>query len=153
MNMPSTTIIRPAIREDLNSLVMLLEMLFSIEADFTADRETQLRGLEMLFESNQGCIIVAENRGMVVGMCSGQFLISTAEGGLSLVVEDVVVHNEWQGRGIGAMLMNSVGLYAKEHNASRLQLLADSENFPALNFYKNHGWESTRLICLRKRHS
>ncbi len=151
--MPGTIKIRTAVREDLNSLADLLEMLFSIEADFSADRERQLRGLTMLLETGRGCILVAEAGNNVVGMCSGQFMISTAEGGLSVLVEDVVVHKDWQGRGIGRMLMDSIGTYAKDNNASRLQLLADSENIPALNFYKNLGWEPTRLICLRKRHS
>lgn len=151
--MPGTIKIRTATCEDLDSLADLLEMLFSIEADFSADRERQLRGLKMLLETGSGCILVAEAEKNVVGMCSGQFMISTAEGGLSVLVEDVVVHKEWQGCGIGRMLMDSIGTYAKDNNATRLQLLADNENVPALNFYKNLGWEPTRLICLRKRHS
>jgi hypothetical protein len=35
----------------------------------------------------------------------------------------------------------------------RIQFLADSQNFPALRFYKRMGWDSTKLICLRKRGS
>jgi ribosomal protein S18 acetylase RimI-like enzyme len=31
-----------------------------------------------------------------------------------------------------------------------LQLLADKNNLPALNFYQKQGWQSTQLVCLRK---
>ncbi|OQX06932.1 MAG: GNAT family N-acetyltransferase, partial [Desulfobulbaceae bacterium A2] len=84
--------IRPATLPDLDSLVELLRLLFAIEADFDFEPQRQRRGLALLLvDPERASIMVAETEGKIVGMCSGQVLISTAEGGPALVVEDVVV--------------------------------------------------------------
>ena len=142
--------IRPARPEDLDSLTKLLKALFSIEADFTFNEPLQRRGLQLMLENDRGCVLVAELNGKVIGMCSGQLTISTAEGGVALLVEDVIVHWGWQGQGIGTNLMEGIGAWARQQGASRLQLLADRNNIPALEFYKRLGWQTTELICLRK---
>ncbi len=95
-------------------------------------------------------IFVAEIDKNVVGMCSVQILISTAEGGKVGLVEDVVVSKNYQGHGVGRTLMSAIDNYAKELGLSRLQLLADKNNHLAIGFYKNIGWGNTNLICLRR---
>ncbi len=141
--------IRSAEPADLDSLVSLLAALFSIEEDFVFDAPKQRRGLTLMLENERGCVLVAEAEGEVVGMCSGQLLVSTAEGGLSLLVEDVVVHEPWRRRGVGRLLLEAISGWAKAKKASRLQLLADRNNIPALDFYRHQGWRTTELICLR----
>lgn len=144
-------IIRPARRDDIDSLASMLKTLFSIEADFAFNEPMQRRGLEMMVDSGRGCLLVAEEDNRVIGMCSGQFTVSTAEGGLALLVEDVVVRQEWRGRGVGRLLMEELGAWARRYKVSRLQLLADRNNSPALEFYRHLGWQTTDLICLRNR--
>lgn len=103
-----------------------------------------------MIDNQRGCLLVAAVDGRVVGMCSGQLTISTAEGGLALLIEDVVVAKQWRRIGIGKCLMNAIAEWARLMKVTRLQLLADRNNEQALNFYKNIGWQSTQLICLRK---
>ena len=79
------------------TLVALLRQLFAIEEDFRIDEERQRRGLAMLLDNPQALILVAEAAGRVIGMCSGQLLVSTAEGGPALLVEDVVVAEGFRG--------------------------------------------------------
>jgi ribosomal protein S18 acetylase RimI-like enzyme len=38
---------------------------------------------------------------------------------------------------------------AREMGLSRLQLLADMDNAPALDFYTRRGWRRTSLLALR----
>ena len=144
-------IIRPARPGDIDSLTELLKILFTIEEDFVFDEMRQRRGLQMMLDNDRACILTAEADGQVIGMCSGQLTVSTAEGGPALLVEDVVVRGDWHGRGIGRRLMESLGAWADEKRVSRLQLLADRNNGPALDFYTKLGWQTTELICLRKR--
>ncbi|MBI5556623.1 MAG: GNAT family N-acetyltransferase [Deltaproteobacteria bacterium] len=144
-------IIRPARPGDINSLTALLKILFTIEEDFIFDEMLQRRGLRMMLDNPWACILAAEADGQVIGMCTGQLTVSTAEGGPALLVEDVVVRKDWHGRGIGRLLMENLGAWAREKGVSRLQLLADRNNGPALDFYKKLGWQTTELICLRKR--
>lgn len=143
--------VRPARAADIDTLVLLLRALFTIEVDFAVDEEKQRRGLQMLLGSDRASLLVAETESKVVGMCTGQLVISTAEGGLSLLVEDVVVDASFRGRGVGRMLMEALKNWAITNNVWRLQLLADRNNTPALDFYRRLGWTQTELICLRTR--
>ncbi|MDH5297935.1 MAG: GNAT family N-acetyltransferase [Desulfobulbaceae bacterium] len=150
MTGPSVTI-RAATPADVDDLVRLLALLFAMETDFAVDEARQRRGLAMLLASSQAVVLVAEAEGRVVGMCSGQLTISTAEGGPALLVEDMVVHAQWRGGGIGRQLLEEIGSWAVRHGATRLQLLADRDNRAGLDFYQSIGWQTTNLICLRKR--
>lgn len=145
--------IRPAHFKDLAALSSLLEELFSIEEDFRFDEKVQRRGLERMLDNQDGIVLAAEAYGELVGMCTGQLLVSTAEGGPSVLVEDVVVEKPWRSRGVGKKLLQSIGQWAREQGATRVQLLADQTNLPALAFYEHLGWQRTQLVCLRKRMS
>ncbi len=144
--------IREAVRSDIDALVQLLKILFSMEEDFSFDETLQRRGLEMfLTHQKDRCIMVAESEGNVIGMCSVQLLVSTAEGGLSGWVEDMVVSPSYHGKGVGQKLLVSIEKWAAERGATRLQLLADRNNQPALRFYDKMNWAGTQLICLHKK--
>ncbi|MDD5759184.1 MAG: GNAT family N-acetyltransferase [Desulfobulbaceae bacterium] len=142
--------IRPAVSSDVEVLTSLLEILFSIEEDFFCNKPLQRRGLELMLSNERCCVLVAEVNGQVVGMCSGQLTISTAEGGPALLVEDMVVLGEYRGQGIGQRLLAEVAGWGETQGVSRLQLLADRNNAQGLKFYKKLGWQTTELICLRK---
>lgn len=130
-------------------MILLLESLFSLEEDFSFHRDRQEAGLKQLLNTSSGRLLVAEQNNHVIGMCSGQTVISTAEGGPALLVEDVVVAADQQGRGIGSRLLEALGEWARQQGISRLQLLADRANSKALGFYQKLGWQTTQLICLR----
>ncbi|MCI5211178.1 MAG: GNAT family N-acetyltransferase [Candidatus Electrothrix sp. ATG2] len=142
--------IRQAREADLSGLVFLLEILFSIEKDFDFDADKQQQGLKLLLRQPQAEILVAERAGRIIGMCTAQLLISTAEGGLSALVEDVVVLPAWQKQGTGRRLMEAIAAWAVEQGTGRIQLLADRNNGRALGFYNQIGYRPTELICLRK---
>ncbi|HER63365.1 MAG TPA: GNAT family N-acetyltransferase [Desulfobacteraceae bacterium] len=146
-------IIRAAVSSDIDALTSLLQILFSIEDDFVFNEIYQRRGLQMMIDFKQACILVAEVNGRVVGMCSGQLTLSTAEGGPALLVEDMVVREEYRGKGIGSRLMEEIARWGQKKDANRLQLLADRNNSSALEFYKKTGWRVTGLICMRKRNT
>lgn len=142
--------VRAARAEEVNQLVHLLGLLFTIEEDFCVDVEKQRNGLRLLVEDHRACVLVAEQDGQVIGMCTGQLVVSTAEGGPSVLVEDVVVVPEYRSQGVGRTLMNALAAWANSHGATRMQLLADKNNPPALAFYDRLGWTTTALICLRR---
>ncbi len=143
--------IRRAKPSDLKSLLDLLHLLCSIEEDFVFDAKKQCRGLEMLLDHESSVVLVAESENRVVGMCSGQLVISSAEGGYSLLVEDVVVDTDRRGQGIGRDMLDKLHQWAEGHKVVRFQLLADRSNDEGLAFYRQLDWQRTNLICLRKK--
>lgn len=142
--------VRRATSADVEAMADLLAALFAIETEFVIDRAAQSRGLAMLLGRADAVLLCAEHGGRVVGMCSAQCLVSTATGGLSALVEDLVVHGLHRGRGVGTRLLASVERWAKEAGVTRLQLLVDTDNAPALAFYAGQCWDETRMMCRRK---
>ena len=144
--------IRPAKSGDIPQLVALLEALFALEADFHFNRDKQTQGLQLLLENDNACIIVAESNddNKLLGMCSVQTHISTAEGGPVGLVEDVIVKAGFRNRGIGKKLLSAAVYWARQQGLKRLQLLADKNNLLALKFYGKQNWQSTQLVCLQQ---
>lgn len=141
--------IRPARHSDVFAMCKLLEQLFSIEQDFVVDEARQRSGLEMVLESDMAALFVAEKDGAVIGMISAQLVISTAEGGLSMLIEDLVVEESHRNQGAGKALLGSVEEWGRERGVGRMQLLADCDNRQAMAFYRAQGLSETRLVCLR----
>jgi GNAT superfamily N-acetyltransferase len=50
---------------------------------------------------------------------------------------------------VGRRLVNALVEWAADRGLTRLQLLADDRNRPALDFYRKMGWHTTQLLCLR----
>lgn len=145
------TIIRKAKSSDIPHLVELLRELFSIEADFDFNAGLQEQGLFMVLQSPKTrCIMVAEIDKNVVGMCTGQLVVSTAKGGFSGLIEDMVINKKFRGKGLGTSLLEEVEKWCLSSGARRIQLLADKNNTKGLAFYEKCNWQKTRLICLRK---
>ena len=153
---PLTTI-RRATRHDLDSMVHLLQMLFTIEASFEPAPERQRAGLkQMLRHPRQSCIMVAETimppptPPRIIGMCTGQLVTSTAQGTQSLWIEDLIIESAWRNHGYGRQLLEAIISWGKGEGATRAQLLAENANLSAINFYTYLGWERTDLNCWRK---
>jgi ribosomal protein S18 acetylase RimI-like enzyme len=143
---------RKAEIKDIPEMRSLLKELFSIEEDFSFDAEKATVALELILKNNKKAIIMlAEENNKTIGMASIQLLISTAEGGYSGLIEDVVVKKDLRGKGVGRKLLENIEKWAKENGVKRIQLLADKNNDPALDFYKKNSWDSTSMICFRKK--
>jgi GNAT superfamily N-acetyltransferase len=149
--MPAKLVIRQAQLSDLVSLTDLLQILFRIEADFAPEPEKQQQGLRLLLkDESRGRIMVAEVDGQVVGMCTAQLVASTAEGAWSGWIEDLILDEDYRGCGIGRYLLAAAEDWCFKQGATRVQLLADRANTPALQFYAKTGWQTTQLVGLRK---
>ncbi len=137
---------------DLPHLVDLLTELFALESDFTPDPDKQLRGLlTILDEPELGKLFVARVDGKVVGMANALFTISTAEGDRALLLEDVIVHRDHRGCGLGRQLVEHVLDWAKLRGIVRVTLLADRDNHSALDFYRKLGFGDSNMMVLRRK--
>lgn len=145
---------RRATSNDIPDLISLLRELTELEEDFDFSPEKHQSGLELLLAApeDKACILVAEDtcENRVVGMCSAQVAISTAMGGYSVWVEDVVIASSCRGKGIGKSMLEKLKEWAETTaKASRLQLWADRDNLPAIEFYTATGWNITNGIVLK----
>lgn len=144
--------ISPAEHGDLDQLADLLAELFTLESDFRPDREKQLRGLRLILDSPAlGTLFVLRDQGRVAGLANLLITVSTSEGCRVVVLEDVIVRNEYRGKGLGRRLVEHVLAWASMEGMTRVTLLADRDNKAALDFYRKLGFDNSHMVVLRRR--
>lgn len=137
--------IRRAMPSDIPEMGKLLEELFSIEDDFTIDFKKHTRGLKLLLDVPSAIVLVVESEHQVIGMASVQRLVSTAIGEYVGIIEDVVLHKEYRGKGIGTKLLERVIEESERSGLKRLALGADHRNHSAIAFYEKHGFSLSHM--------
>jgi GNAT superfamily N-acetyltransferase len=143
-------VIEPATEADLDELSEMLGGLFTQEGDFRPDKEKQLRGLRLIFEQpSRGRVFVLRRNGAIVGMINLLFTISTAEGGFVILLEDLVIHKQYQGKGYGSKLLQHAIDFAKQKHFLRVTLLTDRPENVAQEFFRHHGFVESSMIPMR----
>lgn len=142
--------ITTALASDIPDLCHLLSVLFSQEAEFSSDRESQARGLSLIIENPEiGHIVVAKVNGVTVGMVNVLFTVSTALGARVAIFEDMVVSPDVRGSGIGSQLLKYAIRSAQSCGCKRITLLTDTDNISAQSFYAKYGFKKSPMIPLR----
>jgi GNAT superfamily N-acetyltransferase len=150
LTMSENVVIEPATEADLDELSQMLGELFAQESDFRPDKEKQLRGLRLIFEQpSRGRVFVLRRDGTIVGMINLLFTISTAEGGFVILLEDLVVHKQYQGHGYGSKLLQHAIDFARQKNFLRITLLTDRPENLAQEFFRRHGFHESSMIPMR----
>ncbi len=136
--------------DDVPALVALLAILFAQESEFAPDAAKQARGLRRIIASPEvGRVFVARIGGRVVGMVNMLATVSTAEGAPAAWLEDVIIHPDYRGNGLGSRLLGYVVEAARAEGFVRLSLLADHENAGAIRFYERHGFGTSAMVTMR----
>ena len=148
--MSATVVIEPATEHDLDELSGLLGELFSHESDFRPNKDKQLRGLRLIFEQpNRGRVFVLRRDNAIVGMINLLFTISTAEGGFVMLLEDLVVHEGYRGKGYGSMLLKHAIDFARQKNFLRITLLTDRPELRSQELFRRHGFHESAMMPMR----
>ena len=109
------TTISLATESNIEALCDLLDLLFTQEVDFLADREKQRAGLKTIIRDPQiGEILILKDDGNIVGMVSLLYSISTALGGRVAILEDMVLDPKHRGQGAGTLLLTRAVEHAKK---------------------------------------
>ena len=95
--------------------------------------------------------LIAEFEGAPAGFALFFYDYSTWLGRPGLYLEDVFVHPEFRGRGIGKAILRRLAEIAIERNCARMKWEVLDWNTPAIDFYKSlggeilHEWLNVRL--------
>lgn len=151
MSQPAADLrIEAATLEDMPQLVELLQALFDEEEDFTPDPRKQEHGLRLILEQpNRGRIFVLRTDHAIVAMINLLFTISTAEGGLVVVMEDLIVHPQHRRVGYGGRLLQYAIQFARDKNFRRITLLTDRLSAESQSFFNKHGFSFSSMIPMR----
>lgn len=149
--MPDNSVrIETATIEDLEEIVELLMELFDMQGDFKADRDCQEQGLRLILESpSRGRIFILRDHQHIIGTVNLIFTISTAMGGMVILLEDFIIHPDHRGQRYGEMMVEHVRQFARDKNFKRITLLTDKLGAASQNFFKAQGFNYSNMIPMR----
>jgi GNAT superfamily N-acetyltransferase len=138
--MPAT--IRTATPEDIPQILAFIRALAAYEREPDAVTATEADLMRDGFGPNPFYFcLIAEIGGQPAGFAFYFFNYSTWMGRPGLYLEDLFVHPEFRGLGIGKALLQEVAAIAVEKNCPRLQWEVLDWNTPAIDFYSAMGAE------------
>jgi len=126
--------IRRATRADLDALVALEE------ASFDHDRVSRAQFRRHIV-SNSAMVLVAEERGLVLGVA----LLFFRHEGRSARLYSIAVNHAARGRGLGAALLDVAEHEARERGCSYVRLEVRTDNAQAISLYEKRGYERCEL--------
>ncbi len=140
---------RPA---DRDAVVELIHRLNLFEADLVGDRRRDYGAAQAYYDElqqrlsrRQGRIVLAEEGGVVVAAMG--FSIDedaayvTDDVRRHGTVTDLIVHEDWRGRGVGRLLLQEAERLTREAGLTRLFIGALVANEPACRIYENFGFQ------------
>jgi GNAT superfamily N-acetyltransferase len=144
--------IRPAVPEDVPQILAFIRALAVYEREPDAVIATETDLLRDGFGPNPFYFcLMAESEDKSAGFALYLFNYSTWLGRPGLYLEDLFVHPEFRGLGIGKALLQRVAAIAVERGCPRLQWQVLDWNTPAIEFYRAHGaefmdtWRTVRI--------
>ena len=142
--------ITPATLADVPQLAGLLTILFTHEVELAPDPAKQERALRLILnQPEMGRIFCARDGDRVLGMVSLLFTISTAEGGRAAWLEDMVIHPDHRHASLGRRLIDHALAAAQTLGCTRVTLLTDGINTPAMRFYERSGFVRSSMVPFR----
>lgn len=140
--------IRPADSYDIEELAKMLAKPTPCPQGHHADSRRQVKGLSMMIgATEERTVIVAERKGSIIGMVCAQVLISPADGGLSALIENLVVADTYKGLSVEVKLLAAAEGWARTLGAQRLQLLCEKVSRLDAPGYERAGWMKAHLEC------
>jgi GNAT superfamily N-acetyltransferase len=136
------TTIRKATSADVSVILEFIRALAIYEREPEAVSATEEGLLRDGFGPNPFYFcLIAERDGRPAGFALYFFNYSTWMGRPGLYLEDLFVHPEFRGLGIGKALLQKVAAIAVKNNCPRLQWEVLDWNTPAIDFYRAMGAE------------
>jgi GNAT superfamily N-acetyltransferase len=146
------TTIREAVAADVALILDFIRALAVFEREPDAVTATEADLLRDGFgEQPYYHCLIAEEDGEPAAFAFYFFNYSTWTGRPGLYLEDLYVHTQFRGRGIGKALLARVAAIAVETNCPRLQWEVLDWNTPAVDFYNSLGadfldeWRNVRM--------
>lgn len=129
--------IRAATLEEADSLVSAYQWLFAPPGTQPPswDPERAAAALRRAILSDAAEVLVAEEDGAIVGLCTAYLDIESVRFGQRAFVEDLAVHPDHRSHGHGKALLDAAKAWARAHDATHLELDSADIRTEAHRFY------------------
>jgi len=110
------------------------------------------RAIELFLDRPEiGFIWLASVDGRAVAACVVCYAISTSRGTMVAKLDDVTVHPDWQGKGVGGAMLEALRSHLRGSGMSRIDCGCHRDNAGAWRFYERLGFrplDEERLALL-----
>jgi len=110
------------------------------------------RAIELFLDRPEiGFIWLASVDGRAVAACVVCYAISTSRGTMVAKLDDVTVHPDWQGKGVGGAMLEALRSHLRGSGMSRIDCGCHRDNTGAWRFYERLGFrplDEERLALL-----
>jgi GNAT superfamily N-acetyltransferase len=141
--------VRAAVPGEERRLLPLYEWLFAPPGSKPAqwDPKRAALALSEAIQSRDAVVLVAEDGGELVGICTAYFDIHSVRFGHRAWVEDLAVDPAQRSRGVGRALLYAAMGWARERGATHLELDSGEARRDAHRFYEREGpaWTSRQF--------
>jgi GNAT superfamily N-acetyltransferase len=138
--------VRPAGVDEVGAVVALYEWLFAPPGSRPAswDERRAAVALRQAIESHDSVVLVADERGRLVGFVTAYQDLHSVRFGYRAWVEDFAVDPERRSLGIGKRLLDAAKAWARERGATHLELDSAESRHDAHRFYERErpSWRS-----------
>jgi GNAT superfamily N-acetyltransferase len=135
--------IRSAREDEAEALTSLYDWLFAPPGAVPEDWDPRgaVVALRHAIESHDACVLVADDGGVLVGICTVYQDIHSVRFGYRAWVEDLAVDPTRRSEGIGKALLDAAKEWAKARGATHFELDSALERTDAHRFYRREGSE------------
>lgn len=131
-------VIREAARQDLEALLELYRWLNSDPIPPARDAAALW---ERLLAAEEIHVLAVEEEGLLVSSCTLAVIPNLTHGGKPYaLVENVVTHPDWRGRGLASACLDHARELARREGCYKIMLLTGSKQESTLRFYERAGY-------------
>jgi GNAT superfamily N-acetyltransferase len=130
--------VRPALGGEVERVLGMYEWLFE-PPGYTPqwwDPDRAAGALRGALDAEESTVLVAEDGGELVGICSAYLELNSVRFGRRCWVEDLAVHPGRRSEGIGGRLLDAAADWARERGATHLELDTGLAREEAQRFYE-----------------
>ncbi|MFZ4116405.1 MAG: GNAT family N-acetyltransferase [Chthoniobacterales bacterium] len=137
-------------RAEHRDLSAILKLLFDDELRKTRESSSEVpepcyeKAFQKIVADPNNALMIVELDNLIIGTCHLTLLPSlTLRGSTRLQIEAVRIVRTYRGKGIGGWMFQKIFEYAKEQEATIIQLTTDKRRAGAKKFYEQLGFEAT----------
>ena len=138
--------VREALPAEVERVLGMYEWLFappgSVPPRWDADHARA--AISLAIEDPESAVLVAEQRGDLLGLCTAYLDLNSVRFGARCWVEDLAVSPDHRSQGVGKALLDAAKNWARDRGASHLELDSSDTRADAHRFYEREqpSWTS-----------
>jgi ribosomal protein S18 acetylase RimI-like enzyme len=136
--------IRPARSQDAPEVVRLMRQLDAVSHG-EVDPEVESRFKDMLTRADYN-VCIAEDDGRVIGLITASLRHTLWHAGPIALIDELVIDEAARDQGVGRALIDTIVGWAREHNASEVEVSTEKDNELAQAFYQHCGFEYEAVL-------